>query len=144
MSLVYCGFDVGAMVNTIARQSSSFTLELVNNDEATPTYRLYAYIDGLGEFEMEGALSRVVIHAFKPLKDDAQKERERLENVLGLLPSRSVLGEIEFIKGIVEHGAGRELKSDELVSEALLEYIRTLEAKANHQPKFGAKDEIAK
>ncbi|EGR0523032.1 hypothetical protein MRM63_15470 [bacterium 19MO03SA05] len=80
--IFYEGFNVQAMLNIMSERAEKIQLEKVDIGR----FRLYVWSDEYGEFELEGALTSVVMKAFKPYLPLAKIERAKLsEGLRGII-----------------------------------------------------------
>ncbi|HHK8456757.1 TPA: hypothetical protein ACQYBV_000585 [Vibrio parahaemolyticus] len=80
---IYCGFDIGQMLNAIKRHANevSLTSDITCDDF---DWTLYVFDEKHGEFEQTGTLFQIVTRAFKPYLDIAKQERKEISNKLDM------------------------------------------------------------
>ena len=80
MGFKYLGWTVDSMLNYLNKNCDSVILR----SEPDGEWILTVVSDTLGEFEKKGSLRGVVVSAFKPFIDDANKQRDKMKiTILG-------------------------------------------------------------
>lgn len=88
MSFIYCGFSIEAMISLMAynKSTSFFSLEY-NKDEGK--WDLIISNSEYGDFSSKGAMTTVLIKAFRAYIDDARVERDRVKVAISGMKNRT-------------------------------------------------------
>ncbi|TQF69587.1 hypothetical protein [Pseudoalteromonas luteoviolacea] len=82
MSFIYCGFNVQTMLGWLHVKCTKVRLQ-----KSDDQWTLYTYSEEFGEYENTGALTFIVMNAFKPFLPEAQAEVRRAKIEFGLTRS---------------------------------------------------------